>query len=55
MFYQYLVKEKLTDVNIFSDLDFKVREKKLPKIIEENEVMYLYHSIDDTTSFRFSQ
>lgn len=53
MFYQYLVKEKLTDVNIFSDLDFKVREKKLPKIIEENEVMYLYHSIDDTTSLGF--
>lgn len=47
-FYNYLVKKNIVKVNIFEDIEFQNREVKLPKIIEENEIEFLYNSIDQS-------
>lgn len=49
MFYKFLVDKKIMDINIFEEITFNVREKKLPKIITESEALQLFNSIDTKT------
>jgi integrase/recombinase XerC len=45
-FYDYLIKEKLIDTNIFLTLETPKIPKKLPKIIQDEEIEVLFKSID---------
>ena len=47
-FYGYLVKQGDIDINIFKDLDVPKLPKKLPKIINDDEIKMLFESIDQT-------
>lgn len=47
-FYGYLVKEGLMDTNIFLDLDVPKLPKKLPTIIDDDEIDMLFKSIDQS-------
>lgn len=46
MFYQYLLSHKWIDVNIFQDLETPKIPKKLPQIIQDEEIEFLFKSID---------
>lgn len=52
-FYTYLEKERLIDINIFKLIETPKIEKKLPKFINDNEIMRLYDSIDTKTDLGF--
>lgn len=45
-FYGYLVKQEDIDVNIFKDLDVPKLPKKLPSIIDDDEINMLFDTID---------
>ncbi|HOI85906.1 MAG TPA: tyrosine recombinase [Acholeplasmataceae bacterium] len=46
MFYAYLVQEKMMDINIFEMLEAPKVPKKLPQIIQDEEIDHLFKSID---------
>lgn len=46
VFYSYLVKQKMIDINIFETLETPKIPKKLPKIIQDDEIEHLFQSID---------
>lgn len=48
-FYNQMIKEKLTDVNIFESIEVPKPPKRLPKIISDNEINYLFDAIDQST------
>jgi len=52
-FYSYLVKENLIDINIFEQLETPKIPKKLPKILHDEEINYLFKSIDRTKPLGF--
>lgn len=52
-FYSYLEKERLIDINVFKLIDTPKIERKLPKFINDNEIMRLYDSIDTKTDLGF--
>jgi len=45
-FYDFLMKEKDIEVNIFKNLETPKVPKKLPKLIQDDEIAYLFKSID---------
>jgi integrase/recombinase XerC len=45
-FYDFLIKEKEIDINIFTNLDIPKIPKKLPKLIQDDEIELLFKSID---------
>ncbi len=45
-FYDFLIKEKEIDINIFKHLETPKIPKKLPKLIQDDEINYLFKSID---------
>ncbi len=45
-FYDYLIKNKHIDVNIFTNLETPKIPKKLPQIIDDDEIEMLFKSID---------
>ena len=47
-FYHYLVKSGEIDVNIFADLDVPKLPKKLPTIIDDDEIDMLFKAIDQS-------
>ncbi len=47
-FYGYLLKKGDIDMNIFSDLDVPKLPKKLPSVIDDDEIMMLFKAIDQT-------
>ena len=52
-FYDYLVKREEIDVNIFKNLDVPKIPKKLPQMIDDQEINMLFQSIDQTTPLGF--
>lgn len=52
-FYGYLVKENLIEVNIFEQLETPKIPKKLPQILHDEEIDYLFKSIDKTKPLGF--
>lgn len=46
VFYEYAVNQKWIDINIFQALETPKIPKKLPKIIQDEEIDYLFKSID---------
>lgn len=48
-FYNYLIFKKITDQNIFLQIDSPKTEKRLPKILTNNELKNLFNSIDTNT------
>lgn len=46
VFYQYAVNQKWMDINIFQTLETPKIPKKLPKIIQDEEIDFLFKSID---------
>lgn len=48
-FYSLLVKEKIMDINIFENLELPKIPKRLPKVLTENEIHYLFKGIDTNT------
>jgi integrase/recombinase XerC len=52
-FYEYLIKEKRIDTNIFLTLETPKIPKKLPKIIHDEEIELLFKSIDRTKPLGF--
>jgi len=48
-FYNYLIFKELLDVNIFHEIKAPKVPKKLPHIIDDEAVNYLFESIDTTT------
>ncbi len=49
-FYAYLVKEGYVEENYFDEVESLKKEKRLPHILKENELNYLFNSIDKSTS-----
>ncbi len=47
-FYAYLLKEGYVDNNYFEDVESLKKEKRLPHILKETEIDYLFKSIDRT-------
>lgn len=47
-FYAYLLKEGYVDNNYFEDVESLKKEKRLPHILKETEIDYLFNSIDRT-------
>lgn len=45
-FYDFLMKQKDIEVNIFKNLETPKVPKKLPKLIQDDEIAYLFKSID---------
>jgi len=45
-FYDFLMKEKDIEVNIFKNLETPKVPKKLPKLIQDDEISFLFKSID---------
>ena len=45
-FYQYLVKHHFIDINIFEQVETPKIPKKLPQIIQDEEIEFLFKSID---------
>lgn len=52
-FYNYLYEEKLVNENLFNKIPIPKIPKKLPNILTENELDYLFNSIDITTVLGF--
>lgn len=52
-FYNYLYEEKLVNENLFNKIPIPKIPKKLPNILTENEIDYLFNSIDITTVLGF--
>lgn len=48
-FYEYLLKEGLVKTNLFSLITTPKRDKKLPRILSDNEIESLFESIDTNT------
>lgn len=48
MFYEFLINEKLIDINVFQTLETPKIPKKLPQIIQDDEIDFLMKSIDQT-------
>lgn len=48
-FYNYMLQEKLVETNIFEQIEIPKIPKRLPKVITENEIGYLFDAIDQTT------
>ncbi|HKL95545.1 MAG TPA: site-specific tyrosine recombinase/integron integrase [Haploplasma sp.] len=48
-FYGYMIKEELIDVNIFEGVETPKIPKRLPRIISDNDINYLFEAIDTTT------
>ena len=46
VFYDYLMNQKLIDINIFQTLETPKIPKKLPSIIQDDEIDFLFKSID---------
>lgn len=46
VFYQYAISQKWMDINIFQTLETPKIPKKLPKIVQDEEIDYLFKSID---------
>ncbi len=53
-FYKYLVREEIVSDNYFDQVESLKKEKRLPKIVKEVELKYLFESIDtkDVLGFR---
>ncbi len=53
-FYKYLVREEIVNDNYFDQVESLKKEKRLPKIVKEVELKYLFESIDtkDVLGFR---
>lgn len=53
-FYKYLVREEIVTDNYFDQVESLKKEKRLPKIVKEVELKYLFESIDtkDVLGFR---
>lgn len=49
-FYNLLMNENLIDVNIFENLELPKASKRLPKVLTENEIKYLYDAIDQNST-----
>lgn len=49
-FYTYLVKEGYVDENFFSEVESLKKEKRLPHVLKEDELNYLFNSIDRSTA-----
>ena len=52
-FYNYLYEEKLVNENLFNKIPIPKVPKKLPSVITDNEIDYLFNSIDTTTVLGF--
>lgn len=52
-FYDYLLKEKLIDTNVFQLVAIPKVSKKLPRIISDNELKLLFESVDTSTPLGF--
>jgi len=52
-FYDYLIEKKLIESNIFTNLKTPKIPRKLPKIIEDDEIDHLFKSIDRLTPLGF--
>ncbi|WP_162140277.1 site-specific tyrosine recombinase/integron integrase [Haploplasma axanthum] len=52
-FYNYMKKEKYLDVNIFENIETPKIPKRLPKVISDNEIDYLFEAIDKNTVLGF--
>ena len=48
-FYEYLLKEGYVEKNYFDDVESLKKEKRLPHILKESELDYLFKSIDRST------
>lgn len=48
-FYSYMIKEKMIDVNIFEGVETPKIPKRLPRIISDNDINYLFEAIDTST------
>src|SRR5690554_638608 len=48
-FYNYLISEKHVDTNIFETIETPKTPKRLPKILSDNEINYLFKAIDQNT------
>ncbi len=49
-FYTYLVKEGYVNENFFSEVESLKKEKRLPHVLKEDELNYLFNSIDRSTA-----
>lgn len=52
-FYDYLIKSNLIDINIFTSVETPKIPKKLPSIINDDEMDMLFKSIDKSTALGF--
>ncbi len=48
-FYGYLQKQEMIDINIFKDLEIPKIPKKLPSMIDDDEIEMIFKSIDQST------
>src|SRR5690625_4784985 len=48
-FYSLLVRDNIIEVNIFENLETPKIPKRLPKVLTENEISYLFKDIDTNT------
>ena len=48
-FYSYMLLEKHIETNVFENLETPKIPKRLPKVISDNEINYLFEAIDQTT------
>lgn len=52
-FYNYMIKEKHVEINIFENIETPKIPKRLPKVISDSEVSVLFNSIDQNTDLGF--